>query len=77
MTDPAYTFINNLRILHSIDLSELQDAGIFPKGLTQDSDFKGWVRWEDFRDAPAFTILKWDETKQSALWEIIKARGGG
>ena len=63
--DPAQVFINNLRILRSIDRWELNDAGIFPES------------WEDFRDNPAAEIMRWDDKKIAALWSIIKARGGG
>ena len=75
MTNPAHAFVNNLRILHAIDLFELQDAGIFSEDLKQ--GMLEWKKWVAFRDDPFRTIMAWDEKKQAALWGIIKARGGG
>jgi hypothetical protein len=69
---PMQTFMNNLRILRSIDLHELEDAGIFPKNLVP--GVERWEKWEAFRIDPARAIMSWDDKKIDALWEIIRRR---
>jgi hypothetical protein len=69
---PMQTFMNNLRILRSIDLYELQDAGILPENLAPGAE--KWNKWEAFRDDPARAIMSRDDKKIDALWEIIRRR---
>lgn len=76
MPDPAHNFMNNLRILRSIDLCELQDVKIFPEFMTSSLGGAQWKAWEAFRDDPARAIMSWDDKKVAALWTIIRSRQG-
>lgn len=58
-----HTFINRLRILHSIDIGELEAAGIEWKG--------DWVR---FMDNPFRYLMRCDDGTAEAIWRAIEAR---
>jgi hypothetical protein len=66
MTEQA-TFINRLRICHSIDLHELEAAGLRLDGK----------RWHEFRSNPYVFLMRCDDPTADAIWRVIQARETG
>ena len=58
-------FMNALRILHSIDRGELEDA----LGYCLDI-----LAWRDFRGNPSRFLMIADDAKVDAIWGIIERR---
>lgn len=59
-------FENGLRILISIDMSELEDAGAIARGDK--------TSWEKFRDNPWRWLIRVDDDTAAAVWTIIERR---
>lgn len=62
-------FHNGLRILSSIDFSDLVKAGV----LTDDAD--GDAEWEDFRSNPWKWMIQADDDQATKLWALMVKRG--
>lgn len=59
-------FHNGLRILLSLDFSELVKAGVFHRGQTD--------KWEQFQRDPFRFFIRADEETTDILWSLIQAR---
>lgn len=66
MIDTAHDFLNALRVLHSIDMDELENAGVIRKG-----DLEAWTR---FREGPANWAIRADDDKAEKLWALVQRR---
>lgn len=63
-------FHNALRIMTSIDFSELVNAGVMVE-----SDARGeFCKWEKFRADPYRYLIRADDDTADKIWGIIQAR---
>ena len=62
-------FSNAIRILHSIDLHELLEAGAIASGDGRS--------WQAFRSNPSRFFVRADDEVAAAIWRIIEQRQGG
>lgn len=66
--DPALSaFHNRIRLLHSIDMHELVNAGVLEIG-----DRTGW---RDFRTNPCQWFIRASDDYAEKVWTIMEARG--
>jgi hypothetical protein len=68
MSDDLKTFLNRIRILHCVDMREIELA-MQCTGLVMDDE-----RWRRFRAAPVEFMVQADGPTQRALWSIIERR---
>ena len=60
-------FHNGLRIMISIDMYELEEAGVIEVG-----DMETWTK---FRDDPYAWFIRAGPAQADAFWKIMEARG--
>lgn len=66
MIDTAHDFLNALRVLRSIDMDELENAGVIRKG--------DWETWTRFREGPSNWAIRADDAAAEKLWALVKRR---
>ncbi len=64
MTQPQ--FLNAIKILHSIDLDEMIEAGAIQRG--------DGMAWQAFRSNPSRFLMCADDPTADAIWSIIEQR---
>ena len=69
MTPEFRAFHNRLRVLFSIDMDELESAGVIQVGDT--------AAWNTFASDPVRFFLRCDLATVAKLWALIEARHTG
>jgi hypothetical protein len=66
-------FLEAVNILRSLDLPDLQAAGLFTDTTKQNRD-KTISRWGAFRDDPIGFLIRADERIRSIIWTLVERR---